>query len=314
MKIPNHVTIFSYYWILERTYVDQIMNSKGRKNNVLRLVSISALAALFLGALLWFHPPDPPTVRTAVLVNDDVTYHLHQPDRTAALSKELDEASGLAYVTPNTLAMVNDEEGEIYLWDTQTDKIIEEIDFGKDGDYEGLAIDGTTAYVLRSDGDVYQVTSYRQNPATTKYENPLSDDNDTEGLWYDTPSNSLLIACKATGQTKSFPDAESTLVYQYALESPDTLVPWLTLDGPRVHPSGIARHPRTHCYYVLASADRQLLVFSPERTLLQRTDLPKKLFPQPEGICFTPDGTLYIANERRKNTATLLQFNPILHP
>jgi hypothetical protein len=38
--------------------------------------------------------------------------------------------------------------------------------------------------------------------------------------------------------------------------------------------------------------------------------LPAALYPQPEGIAFLPDGTLFISNEGPSGAATLLRFAP----
>ena len=276
----------------------------------MRYTLVGIITVLFFVGLLWLWPETKSEVTSAVITDGDFTYRLHEPDVSSSLSKDLNEVSGLAYGEAHILAMINDEDGLIFLWDTRSEEIIEEIDFGKDGDYEGIAVEGLTAYVLRSDGDVYQVANFRTSPQTEKHENPLDDGNDTEGLAYDPVSKNLLIACKATGRMKHQPDSKAVLVYQFSSSSPDELVPWLTADGISLRPSGIAVHPQTNHYYLLSSADRQLVVFGSDRTPLQQIDLPKKLFPQPEGICFSPEGTLYIANEKRKDRATLLQFDP----
>ncbi len=36
--------------------------------------------------------------------------------------------------------------------------MVDEIPFGPSGDYEGIAINGTTAYVLRSDGVILKLS------------------------------------------------------------------------------------------------------------------------------------------------------------
>jgi uncharacterized protein YjiK len=38
--------------------------------------------------------------------------------------------------------------------------------------------------------------------------------------------------------------------------------------------------------------------------------LNPKIFRQPEGICFSPDGTMYIASEGDGMEGTLLKFKP----
>ena len=277
---------------------------------MIKVVAVSTITLLFFLTLLWFGYDATFRVDStpAVIRDGTFAYRLHEPDALFRLDDELDEVSGLAYVDEHTLAMVNDEKGNIYLWNRQAEDITGKIDFGKSGDYEGITLAGSTAYVLRSDGDVYEVTDFYGHPETVKHENPLSSDNDAEGLAYDAERQQLLIACKATGRTQEDPD--DVLAYRFSPTAPDVLVPALTARGPRVHPSGIALHPRTHHYYLLSSADRQLLMFDTDGQLLQTAQLARQRFPQPEGICFSPEGTLYIASEGRHGQATLLQFNP----
>ena len=43
--------------------------------------------------------------------------------------------------------------------------------------------------------------------------------------------------------------------------------------------------------------------------ILEAHTLPEHLFPQPEGLAFFPDGTLFIANEGVNGPATLLRFD-----
>ncbi len=75
-------------------------------------------------------------------------------------------------------------------------------------------------------------------------------------------------------------------------------------------PSGIAIHPKTGNIYVLGSVGNLLLVFSREGEMLAIIDLKSKVHPQPEGICFDPDGTLYISNEGDEGEGTILKFEP----
>jgi uncharacterized protein YjiK len=44
--------------------------------------------------------------------------------------------------------------------------------------------------------------------------------------------------------------------------------------------------------------------------MLAMVKLRSKVHAQPEGICFSPDGTLYISNEGDGGDATILQFEP----
>ncbi len=281
---------------------------------MVRYILMGGLTILFFIALLKQYPrsfsDQAPSLGEAILTDGDFMYHLHDPDYVAHLDDDLDEISGLAYVEKGVLAAINDEQGHIFLWSDVRRTIIDEIDFGGGGDYEGIAVSNTTAYVLRSDGDVYEVANFRSRPQTTKYENRLSGRNDTEGLTYDNKKQALLIACKATGKLNDGSGSKHTLVYRYQLER-NALNPLIRhSEDKRLRPSGIAQHPITEKYYILFSADRILAIFDRNYRHHQTVKLPSTHFPQAEGICFLPDGTLYIANEKKKNHATLQQFKP----
>ncbi len=73
-------------------------------------------------------------------------------------------------------------------------------------------------------------------------------------------------------------------------------------------PSGIAIHPITGNIYILGSVGNLLIVFSRDGTMLAMVKLRSRYFPQAEGICFSPDGTLYIANEGDVDKGTVLKF------
>src|SRR5205814_2369955 len=65
-------------------------------------------------------------------------------------------------------------------------------------------------------------------------------------------------------------------------------------------PSAIAVHPITHDIYILSTKDNKCMAqysYNGELKSLQFFD--KDLLPQPEGICFAPDGTMYISTEGR---------------
>ncbi|GAB5522579.1 MAG: hypothetical protein Roseis2KO_04510 [Roseivirga sp.] len=76
----------------------------------------------------------------------------------------------------------------------------------------------------------------------------------------------------------------------------------------KVRPSGIAVHPITHEVYMLASTGRALIVFHQDGRPKNFTTLKRSLFPQPEGITFSPEGDLFISNEQEGEGGTILHF------
>ena len=53
-----------------------------------------------------------------------------------------------------------------------------------------------------------------------------------------------------------------------------------------------------------------MMVFSRDNRMLAMIKLRSKYYPQPEGICFGADGTLYISNEGDDEEGTILVFKP----
>jgi len=68
-------------------------------------------------------------------------------------------------------------------------------------------------------------------------------------------------------------------------------------------------HPKTGNYYVLSANAHRLVVMNRNGKTLSSVALDPKLLRQPEGICFSPDGTLFIASEGDGKKGYLLQFD-----
>ena len=75
----------------------------------------------------------------------------------------------------------------------------------------------------------------------------------------------------------------------------------LTGEKLSFNPSAIAVHPVTHDIYILTTRDNKgMAVFSHDGVLKSYQTIDKDLMQQPEGICFSPDGKLYISSEGKK--------------
>ena len=269
-----------------------------------------------------------------------ISYNFNKPDKTWELPKKLVEISGLSYIDNHRLACVQDEKGHIYIFNTKSGEVERKIDFGVDGDYEGVEIVGNDAWMLKSSGKLFKVENFLEKDDTKalKFEGILSGKNDPEGLAFDPITNSLLIACKGHPFTDNRKGKEFKAVYSYSIEEKttdpnqfllieiDTIKYYknyntMTSLGVELlayiddskgdlsfQPSGIAIHPITGNIYIIAAVGDLLLIFSREGKILTMIDLKSKVHPQPEGICFAPDGTLYIANEGGDDEGIILKF------
>ena len=113
------------------------------------------------------------------------------------LPSVLKEVSGIAYIDDQRFACVQDEEGKIFIFNTALNKIEKEMPFGAPGDYEGITLNGTTAYVVRADGRLFETDMSGAKSDAKEYPTSLTAEQNIEGLCYDKNNNRLLLAIKA---------------------------------------------------------------------------------------------------------------------
>jgi len=109
----------------------------------------------------------------------------------------------------------------IYLIDFDKGEIEKEIKFADKGDYEGIAIHGNTAWVLKSNGNLYRIRDYnkgKDKQKTRKFETTLTKRNDAEGLAYDAANKRLLIACKGHPFIDDRDGKHTKAIYAFCLE------------------------------------------------------------------------------------------------
>lgn len=250
--------------------------------------------------------------------NSPFPYQLTAPDRKLLLPDELREISGIAWINEQVIAAIQDEAGIIYHVSLTDGQVVARFPFGPDGDYEDLAIAGDTAFVVRSDGTVFQVAQYASaSPQVEVFDTPLSSKQDVEGLcsW----KNQLLLACKGdAGLGKDNRDQKA--VYAWNRDTKELAKkPLFVLDLAAIakeknqkkllfHPSGIAAHPSQKALYVIASDGNALMALDEQGVPLLAKKLSVSQFEQPEGVCFSPNGTLLISSEGKDSSATIQIF------
>lgn len=269
-------------------------------------------------------------------------YDLMNPDRIVDLPSKLREVSGIAFIGEGQMAAVQDEKGNIYLLDPRNGEISIKIDFASDGDYEGIALVDNDAWVLKSNGDLYRVRNFLDNEErkVKKFETDLSKKNDLEGIVFDMMNNRLLIAAKGHPYIDNSGGKHKKAIYQFDLKEKKLKPkPVFILDLEEIkyfrkyntmtrlgidlmasldeskgdvtfQPSDVAVHPITGNIYILGAVGDLLIVLNPIGEMLALVELDDILFNQPEGICFSPDGEMYISNEAGDRKATLLRYNP----
>lgn len=255
-------------------------------------------------------------------------YNLDHPADTFILPSVLKEISGITLLNPHTMICIQDEKGDLFFYALDKKQLIRRVDFGKDADYEDVTLAGNEVYVLRSNGTLYRLTHFEAQKTirTEKIETCFSKKNNCEGLCYDPAGNRLLIALKGKPEATGDQDfGHQKAIYAYDLQKRKLLhTPAFLIsreqvathvsgisDNPgdfRFQPSAVAVHPLTGEIYVLASVGKVLLVLDRDGQLLSVTLLDKRLFRQPEGLCFDTNGTLYISSEGDGQSGTMMKF------
>jgi len=231
----------------------------------------------------------------------------------------LREVSGIAYLGKDQFACVQDESGVVFIYNTATNKIDNQITFGATGDYEGIALVGRTAYVLRSNGKIYEVNNIdTQTPKIKEYSTALTAKNDVEGITYDARHNRLLLAIKGAETDASnfkgvyafdLKTKELSTAPVIKIDLTDPLLPIKKGKKPtnNLQPSEIGINPATQEIYLTEAANPQLFILNADGTIKARYKLNKDNFSQPEGLTFTPSGELYIANEGKEENGNILR-------
>lgn len=269
-------------------------------------------------------------------------YDLDAPVSVFELDDELKEISGLSVVPgKDLLAAIQDEEGDVYLLDKNTGKLVGQYDFGKDDDYEGVEVVDECFFITKSSGTLFEVQYLgKENQQTEKYNDFLNGDYDVEGLAFDASQQRLLLACKAKAgdgpqydfkkaiyafdlHTKtllkepamliSIEDIQDYLDTSPAIRKLEKILEFFSPNQSKFifSPSGLAIHPQTGNLYILSTAGNTLVVVNAEGKILHIEKLKKKVHPQAEGICFEPDGTLYIANEADGGVPRIYKYAPV---
>ncbi|NJC26773.1 SdiA-regulated domain-containing protein [Neolewinella antarctica] len=257
-------------------------------------------------------------------------YDFSAPASKFELPEILLEVSGLTDLDNNTLACVQDEDGIVFVYDLNAGEISRQFKFAGPGDYEGITRVGSSLYVLRSDGKIYEIDDYTsENFTVTAYDTDLPV-KESEGLGFDAVNNRLFIAGKTKPKGAEYEGrkvvygfdlatktASSTPVLSFSETTIEKAFPThgIKKSGKKkdkdlsINPSAIAVHPVTDQLYVLSSMDNLLYVFNRTNEVEGIYALNKKQFAQPEGITFLDNGDMFISNEGKKGAPTLLRFN-----
>ena len=247
-------------------------------------------------------------------------YALDKPKRSE-LGKALNEISGLFYSeADSSLLAVSDSKEKVFQIDLRTRKLADYTDkvIQSNSDVEDIVKIDTSLFLLMSKGILVEVPQKAKDTSAVKtYELGLSGSNDFETLYYDPSSSSLVLLCKTCAREKG---SGVRTAFRFDLRSrtfDDNA--FFTISRGQVknllknadakfEPSAAAIHPVSKRLFILSSAGNLLTVADNRGQVIEAYTLNPDLFPQAEGIAFAPNGDMYISNEGKNGSPTLLYF------
>ena len=222
------------------------------------------------------------------------------------LPQVLDEISGIAYYAKDTSVFaIIDEDGLLFKVSLNRPDDVKEWRFDKQRDFEDLVYLDSTFYVMVSNGDIDKITFANDKMSVGKIDFPNASKkvNEFESLYYSADSNKMVLLCKQCED-----DKKSTLSSYYFSDSAHQFVDYLTMETEplfqkmgskkeKIKPSAAAINPITKELYVLCSVNKILFIQNAQGKIKEVIKLNPKIYKQPEGMTFTPDGDLIISNE-----------------
>ncbi|WP_300438128.1 SdiA-regulated domain-containing protein [Christiangramia sp.] len=236
------------------------------------------------------------------------------------LPLELNEISGIHWMGNEQIACVQDEEGIIFIYDLSASKIVKQYKFAENGDYEAMAFLNNEFWIAESNGKLFNIKSLdgtEKEAEVTELEFEYR--NNIEGLaankdgdlWLAVKEKNLDNSSGYRGIYSFNPETKilnSDPVVKIQYDDPKFEV--LKTKNPRklIRPSGLAFSPLTGELHVLDAEFQKILIINASGKIKELYLLDPAEFAQPEGICFSPTGRLFIANESLGGPANITEI------
>lgn len=235
------------------------------------------------------------------------------------LRHDLDEISGIVYYPKDTsLLAINDEQGILYKIYLRQKIDILYWKFSKGADFEDLVLLDSTFYALQSNGNITRFKFINKDSLSVEIcDNPLKGKNEFESLYYDAYFQKLVMICKDCKEddknnvTALAFDPVKKEYLKHALFNMNNEQIYEKLDAKKekFKPSGAVINPISKELYIISAVNNALVIASRDGKVRTAYPLDPKLFKQPEGITFAPNGDLYISNEAAEvGAANILVF------
>lgn len=204
----------------------------------------------------------------------------------------------------DSLLAVNDEQARLFNFGMK-DKKAGFVRFGKQGDYEDVALYRDRIFILRSDGTLF---SFPADSIYTKMVTPqrweaMLPKGEYESMYAHEADSKLYVLCKECKKEKKFIQA-----YELSLQEDSiTHVRDFTIDTEELcekrgmkwgfRASAMAWNEATREWYIISSVNKLLMVTDAAWKTKDIYELNPKNFIQPEGMAFDAKQNLYVSNE-----------------
>lgn len=252
--------------------------------------------------------------------NSPEGYDLNKP-REMQLGKVLNEISGLYFnEEDSSLLTISDSKEKIFKIQLKNQKLKDQTGkvVGPDSDLEDLVKVGNTVYLLSSWGEIKAVPDgVTDTSGVQAYNLGFKGQNDFETLYYDPTVKGLVMICKSCAEEKGLdirtafrfdPEEkrfDSSALFTISRKDVQEL---LKDKDAKFEPSAAAINPINKRLYILSSTGKLLVITDTRGKVMEAYKLNPDRFPQAEGIAFAPNGDMYISNEGKFGSATLLFF------
>jgi uncharacterized protein YjiK len=233
-------------------------------------------------------------------------YDLNRPV-TFKLPQSLDEISGIVFnAKDKSVLAINDERGWLYKIHLRREVDLEKWQYYKGADFEDLVLVDSNFYVLESNGNIIQFKFITADSVQVKeHLFPAQGRNEFEILYHDKDKQKLILLCKDCEQDDK--NSLSAFSFNLASRSYDTARTFVMdirkieelMDEKKVRfkPSAATINPLTKELYIVSAINDVLVVADLNGVPKEVHRVSPKIYKQPEGIAFTPQGDLLISNE-----------------
>lgn len=217
----------------------------------------------------------------------------------------LDEISGVAfYPKDSTIFAINDERGQLFKIKVGDQKNIKWWDFSRGADFEDLTMVDSIFYVLQSNGTIIRIKFDPAGRIATKTFPFPYKGNEFEILYWDDTKRKLILICKdcdADKKSSLTTYSFDPITYEFSDNSfsidVNAIANSIGKKKIRFKPSAAAINPVDSSLYIISAINKLLVVTDLDGKFKNAYHISRHWFKQPEGITFTPWGTIIISNE-----------------